>query len=366
MSILDRLFPLNPKREMHVETIRGIACIALVSYHAVGSTPHNGMELAATDWLAILQQCFIDMRMPLFSFVSGYVFVSIARPGRNWLQMLRVKARRLLLPMAAVGTLFWLLRTAAGYHEVPLYRIFFFPYAHFWFLQATFLLMAALLVLNALTAGWRGALTPVQAARNAACLGLGGALLYILSLNVGLSFFSTFQAIHLAPFFMTGHVLGLVGKPLFSKLAERARYPAGIIPLLLLVLLGTWLAVAGVPLNRDLPHRSLSIFIGLGTALSLFVLRPRNRILAWIGDKSYAVYLFHVFFTSATLIAWDALAKGSVDIHWAYLPTLFMGIFGPVLLQAAMLKSPWTGWLFLGLRFPAQLFGRQKTASRLD
>ena len=64
----------GPARRDEVDTIRAIACIALVSYHAVGGSPAAGMELDSTHWLAMMNAALIDLRMPLFSFVSGYVF----------------------------------------------------------------------------------------------------------------------------------------------------------------------------------------------------------------------------------------------------------------------------------------------------
>lgn len=353
MPYLAHWFPVNPKREMHVETIRGLACFALVSFHVIGNTPTSGMELPAHDWLTLLQECLSDMRMPLFSFVSGYVFVSIARPGQSWLRLLATKARRLLIPMISVATLFWLLRTAMHYSQPPLWEIFLFPYVHFWFLQATFLLMVSLLFLNFMVSRGGGELGPRQAACNAALIGVLGAVSYILFPLYNMSFFSFPYAIHLAVFFMAGHILGMVGKPYFSSLSKSAK-PYGGVLLCLMVLLGAALAFGGLQELDRTSRRSLSIVIGLGTALSLFVLQPNIRFFAWVGDKSYAIYLFHVFFTAAALMLWRKLFPG-VDIHGAYLPALAAGTFGPILVQKAVLMSPWTAWLFLGLRSPARL-----------
>lgn len=358
-SWMHRLLPLNEKREIHVETIRGMACLALVSYHVVGSLPTNGMELPINDWLSLLQQCIADMRMPLFSFVSGYVFVSIARPGTKWYQLLLKKVRRLLLPLISVTTIFWLLRHLMGYTQTPLYLAYIFPFEHFWFLQATFLLMTTLLVVNAACAGRDGALTSGQAARNAVIVGAVGAACHILSGFPHIAFFSTFQAIHLAPFFMAGHVLGLIGKPAFGRLSETAK-PWAAIVLAGLVLLGGILAFRQIRLEPFEWRQTVSILIGLGTALSLFILRPRNRLLAWIGDKSYTIYLFHVFFTAATLQLWQALFRNA-DIHFAYLPALVMGLAGPMIAHSLILRSPWASWILLGLK-PPVFWQKQKAA----
>lgn len=344
------MFPVNEKKEMHVETIRGLACIALVSYHVVGSQPTSGMSLPADDWLSILQQCLADVRMPLFTFVSGYVFVAIARPGTEWYQLLLKKVRRLLLPLVSVTTLFWLVRHMLGYQQTPLYLAYFWPYEHFWFLQSTFLLMTSLLVLNALCADRNGALTLRQDVRNASLIGLVGAAVYISSGMVPVHVFSVFHAVHLAPFFMAGHVLGVMGRTTFAQLPRTAR-PVAASVLLACIVLGTTQAFGLLSIDSAELRRGLSLLAGLGAAFALFALRPRNRVLSWIGDKSYAIYLFHVFFTAATQMVWNRMFPGA-EIHLVYLPALVAGLLGPILVQYLILRSPVASWLLLGMRRP--------------
>jgi uncharacterized membrane protein len=59
---------------LYVETLRGIACILLVSYHVIGDTSSNGLRLPDGDLFSFVNRMFIDVRMPLFSFISGFVF----------------------------------------------------------------------------------------------------------------------------------------------------------------------------------------------------------------------------------------------------------------------------------------------------
>ena len=68
------------------------------------------------------------------------------------------KMRRPLVPMACVGSLLWIACGITGQVDQPLWSIFVLPYAHFWYLQATFLFMTAFILLAWLTAGavvWR-------------------------------------------------------------------------------------------------------------------------------------------------------------------------------------------------------------------
>ena len=47
------------------ETLRLIAVLALVSYHAVGSDPSSGLDLGYPHYLRIFADGLIDIRMPL-------------------------------------------------------------------------------------------------------------------------------------------------------------------------------------------------------------------------------------------------------------------------------------------------------------
>jgi len=343
-------FKLNNAKETHVETIRGLACIGLVSFHVIGSTPTVGLELPGQDWLVRLQDCFVHMRMPLFSFISGYVFVSFASGDRSWSKLWLSKIRRLLLPLFSVGLVYWGLRLAMGYSQPGWPSVVFFPYLHFWFLQATFVLMTLSLAANWLVSAISQRKPDARrAAMVAAVLGAIGAVLYVEGTLVTVKFFSINHALYLAPFFMAGHVLALRGKATFAELASRYRL-CGWAGLTLAVLLGSLLAFDKIAVPSFIGGRSVGLGIGFLTALSLFVLQIRIRFLAWIGDKSYAIYLFHVLFLSALTEFWRKAVFA--DIHWVYLPALAAGLVGPIALQALLLRSGVLSWLFLGLRLP--------------
>ena len=88
--------------------------------------------------------------MPLFSFLSGYVYA--LRPYRHDpAAFIAGKARRLLDPMLIVGTLFALLQTVTpgtnfkGYNWPMLHII---PVAHYWFLESLFLIFIVIVALE--------------------------------------------------------------------------------------------------------------------------------------------------------------------------------------------------------------------------
>ena len=69
----------DARRRTDIDTLRAMACIALVSFHVIGNSATAGLELPDTHPLHMLNAMLVDMRMPLFSFLSGLVFVEVRR-----------------------------------------------------------------------------------------------------------------------------------------------------------------------------------------------------------------------------------------------------------------------------------------------
>jgi fucose 4-O-acetylase-like acetyltransferase len=82
--------------------------------HVIGTT-NRGLRVADDsiwhyDYLALA-----DIRMPLFTLISAYVYAMVpVAEWRNYPRLIKGKSRRLLLPLITVGTLMHVLR-----HVVP-------------------------------------------------------------------------------------------------------------------------------------------------------------------------------------------------------------------------------------------------------
>jgi peptidoglycan/LPS O-acetylase OafA/YrhL len=61
------------KRNIPVDTLRGLACILLVAYHVIGVTPESGLRLH-DGILKNANELLAYIRMPLFTFLSGFVY----------------------------------------------------------------------------------------------------------------------------------------------------------------------------------------------------------------------------------------------------------------------------------------------------
>lgn len=336
--------PVSPPRRLaHIETIRGLACILLVAYHVVGNSPEKGLRLPDEHVLAILNGILDTVRMPLFSLISGFVLQAFIRDLGGLREAVEKKARRLLLPLIVVAALHYAMQTAVyGGNAYPFWMIYLYPYEHFWFLQATFLLMCFVFVMS-LIAG-------ADFRRTVLVLFGFACAIFVMDAQFGHDIFSISRAFYLAPFFL----LGLIARihRLDERLNEMPRARRAIALLCFAVVLPVlavqvawpepWLREA---FGRQTP---LGLIVALATCAGLFCLRWENRLLAWIGPRSYTIFLFHVFFTAGTRIVLTRLL-GPVS-EWVLFPLgLAAGILGPILLDRLILLSPWASLALLGL-----------------
>lgn len=332
-----------PARSGDIDTLRAFACIALVSFHVVGNTPQAGMELPLDHALHRMTASLVDMRMPLFSFLSGWVFLVLIPQGdvTGWAKgRVLAKMRRLLLPLLTVGTLFWLMRDVMGATQQPLWSIPVMPFAHFWYLQATFLIMVTFIALVCLSGG--------QARQAAMVLMIGGFGAWLFLPQPAVNVFSLTDAIRLSGFFAAGYLAAQYWPQVDLTLSRGQQRGLGV--LLFVLALGAGITWAQSLWTPDPTLRlPLKLAIGLTSCLALILIRPHIGWLARLGHYSYAIYLFHVFFTAGTR---EGLLKVVPDISttplWAI--SLTAGLVGPVLVQIVMSQWPLPRFMFLGVR----------------
>ena len=325
-------FPLS-KRNDQIDTLRAIACIGLVSYHVVGSGSGSGLELPDNHWLARLNLALVDLRMPLFSFLSGMVFDV---PEGSFFLKVKAKSRRLLLPMAAVGTIFWFIREMMGYAQEPIYEIFFLPFAHFWFLQATFVIMLSCLIGTYICGGRSNLAIGI--------VGIVGAALYISPFRPEVNLFSIMNAWKLAPFFAAGF---LTARSMTWQWSPDQKI-IGTIGIISAAIFGAILAWDFVTFEPQM-RRGVSVFLGLIFCLMLYMAKPNSSWLASIGRQSYAIYLFHVFFTASTIMTINYIFPALPPLVMLFL-ALLAGVFGPIILGNILIRNPITAFLFLGIK----------------
>jgi len=314
---------------MRVETLRGLACVLLVLYHVIGIDSSTGMRVedGPVRWL---NDGLAYLRMPLFTFLSGLVYGLRPLAG-NSRAFLVGKVRRLLIPMLVVGTLFALMQSwklGANATLGPWYLLHVLPVAHFWFLESLF---------------WVFLLIWSLERSNLIGQAKGFLLVFVLAcalyLNVGgWHWFSIVGAIYLLPYFLFGLA--------FSRFPLDAQLASPWVRFGLLALAALAVVSMGMPVvNQD--RRTLATLVaGLSLCALSLSLRMVVSWLARIGPYSYAIYLFHIFFTAPARIGLHALGINSLPLH--IFPGLMMGLAGPIVLDRVASGTSWTALLLLG------------------
>jgi len=320
-----------------IQTLRGLACIFLVAYHTIGSAPDRGLMMGDGTLLRHLAESFQYLRMPLFAFVAGivYTFRSVS-PGQHVGGFLTGKARRLLIPLLVVGTLQYIVSGVSkgmtgsdllGVVWLPVY-----PYEHFWFLQAIFMIFVLVAFLDSF-----GLL--VQ--RAAVVVALIVAAVICAGDLVRLEYFSIHGALFLLPFFLLGLYFGRFGDPL-------AR-PGGVPIAWALVAVGVVVTQAGLLGYLDHPvSRESPIGLLFGAAFCMLIMRTgwTNRYLGVIGNYSYGIYLFHMFGVAGLRMVLPRL--GIHDPYVMFVIMLAGGIGLPILVELVAGRFTVTRMLLLG------------------
>jgi fucose 4-O-acetylase-like acetyltransferase len=306
------------QRNLEIDTLRGLACVLLVSFHVVGVSAEVGLRLSEEHWLQQLNGVLAYLRMPLFSFLSGYVYAfrpfESDAPG-----FIKGKMRRLLLPMLTVGTIFALLQNAtpgANQRITDWWLLHIVPVAHFWFLEALFIVFLLVVALE----HWRLLDSPQRFAGVWTVSVL--AFLYLHTT----AFFAVSGAVYLMPFFLAG-----LACQRFDLHAVTTRWLAAAV----LALACVWLVAMPQPPGQNLSLAGL--LAGLSAAFLLLRSGWRWPALAYVGSFSFAIYLLHVFFTAGSRMAFTHLGVANLYVLLG-LGTL-LGIAGPMLAAQLISRS---------------------------
>ncbi|MCF8271894.1 acyltransferase [Chlorobium sp.] len=317
----------HKKRNIPIDTLRGMACIMLVAYHVIGNTPQSGLKLHE-GFLKEANELLAYIRMPLFTFLSGLVYGWRPYSG-NRKTFINGKIRRLIVPMLVVGTIFALFQAftpGTNYQTKEWHYLHILPVAHYWFIESLFIIFLGIMLLEQ----WK--ILDTKA---------GFAIIYIASAiacvaNAGTPWFSIGGAFYLFPYFLAG--LYCTRFPLQFDHSQTTGYVAITMVILFLILFGNQYGGERRSLN--------ALIIGTTACIALLFTKAESPWLAAIGNYSYSIYLFHVFFTAASRIA--LMKIGIADTWLLFTAGTIAGVAGPILFERIAARHNASRLLFLG------------------
>lgn len=337
--------PMKPRqRDRSIQSMRAIAVILMVAGHVIG-VDGRGLRVADDSVWHYAYLFLADIRMPLFTLISGYVYAM--RPvaqSRDYPGLVRGKSRRLLLPLITVGTIYYILErvipgTNSINHHVPVWHIYLFGFEHLWFLQSIFIIFITIGIVDAF-----GVLSSrIRWAVVTACSAIA---FIVVDIPAKVDVFTVSGAMRLLPFFLLGY--GLRRHAVFDiRGGLAAAAAAAAFASAFTVRLCT---IFDIYHPSEAVDRMLTVAVG-ATALVLIYSARRlyqTEILAWLGGFSFTIYLLHVLATSPT-----RLILGHFGVHatWVlFIAGLVMGIGLPTAFQVAFRNVGWVQTLVLGER----------------
>lgn len=325
-------------RDRSIDTLRGVACILLVALHVIGENPTQGVRVEETHPLAIFTHLAFHFRMPLFALLSGFVYAwrpaERGQLGAFWAG----KGRRLVLPFAFAATAFAGINTVlGGGFAIPwgdFWQVYVFAYAHFWFIQAVLLIFVAFAIADWLFPG-----RPHAVALGMLAISIA---LFLSPLAPNVEFLSITRALYLFPFFALGVFMFRFDPKRFGPAAQ------------------VWAAVATLlfvlhAMNAfENPHAVIerravfSLMAGLAFAGALLANRFTVLPLAWIGQYSFSIYLYHLFAIMGTQMVYNFIGEPA---PWPGLAVgLAAGLFAPIAVEVVTMRVfPWLAPFVVGL-----------------
>lgn len=302
------------ERKLEINTLRGLACLLLVAYHVVGATRYSGL-LIDGGWMREVNDYLAYLRMPLFTVLSGFVYAARPYSGRPG-SFLLGKARRLLLPMLFVGTVFAVVQELVPGSNARVenwYLLHIIPVGHFWFIESLFIVFLVILPLERMN-----------------LLSYNGTFILVFSVSLLLylffpltKLFSISGVTYLLPYFLFGLWCGRF--KVIEAIPKAAVLSVACVAFLCLAWLG----------DEGFSKRSIfAIAIGIIGCAVLLGSRLNIRVFAWVGEYSYTIYLLHIFFTAASRILLSRL--GVESTYALFVSGCLAGLLGPVLVERAL------------------------------
>lgn len=328
-------------RNLPVDTLRGVACLFLVTFHVIGYNAADGIQVGDDSALRYYTDSVDYLRMPLFTLLAGLVYAW--RPLTDvsgYRSFMGKKARRLLVPyvifVPAIGlTQVYLTGTNSTRDLDPVHWLL-YSLSPYWFLLTTFWIFAVVALLDSRRL--------LSTRLNFTLLFTASLVVVVLTQTEYFRFLQLGQTLTLAPFFLAG-----VSLTRFSLIPTNRAVLAGCTVLLVVVAVAVQFSLAGafpgIDGAFDSRHSLVGIALGILFPLVFLGWKLADRRLAWIGGYSSGIFLLHSFAIGACRAVASAAGVTSVPVLFV---ALTVGGVGLSILGVVVLRKFRVGRVVLG------------------
>lgn len=331
-------------RDHSIETLRGIAIVLVVAYHAVADLPAGPSVTTELDLYGYAAESLRFVRMPLFTVISGFVYAMRPVTSDRLGSFAVGKCRRVLVPYLVSASLLLFLSWTLGMGELTisgwdLFGHFLVGPQHLWYLPAILVVFGIVALLEARYS--------LATSRRLAVAVLIAALTSFVAADAGSisGWIPIGGSAYLLPYFLFGLGCRRFG---WHQLPAAGMVAATAAALALGAQHLTLNGLLELPLGR---HSVLATVGGLATATLLLRLARRQVWLANIGGFSMTIYLFHFYGLSVGKAISEAFSFGSSA---TLALKLIVGLSIPVALEVVAVRSR-PGRIALGHR-PSRQF----------
>ena len=331
---------VTANKDRNIETIRGIAILIIVIGHVIGADSMGGMQVPDDSVWRYMYYSVNFLGVPLFTAIAGWVYALKPVKRHGVADFLKKKARRLLLPMVFVGTLFFLVQyitpgTNTRGDLAQIWQIYVLPYTIFWYLQSLFLVFCVIALLDIFSL-----CSSLKSWGVVMLLAVAATFVEPHISSRTLNVFGIWGSFCILPYFLLGIAINRFPETLASKPARRL-YP-------IVFLIGIMLFQSAWYIEEIFAVRTLwfSVFIKLVAVAFLMTLSFTNQMFIFLGHYAYSIFLFHVFGTGGGRIILKML--GIYHELPIFLFASLLGLAIPVVIDKVLSRNRITALLFLG------------------
>lgn len=280
----------------------------------------------APHWYAVIRQVIYSFHMPLFLFVSGFVYMHTRR-DISYGAFLKKKVHRIVIPYFLVSFLFIAIKLVPQalsiYVKNPVtlssfLKVFYYPEAavSFWYLWALW---------------WFFMIVPLLRSKGSRLMMLSASVI-VAWIPLGLPDVFALPKVHeMFRYFM----LGVVAYDYRNYLQWARKVPSALVYILFATLASLKFA-AGVQLGLLLAVSGIWAVLRLSAGLVPAVENGRMNWLSSVASSSYTIYLFHPVFIAASLALLKAFSiplNNGVVFAVAAACVTIVSVIGPMVIR---------------------------------